>query len=92
MSAYVIAQIQMDDPVEYQKYVSGFLPIFTRDGGEIIVTTKEECAVMEGQWAYPSTVVLKFPNVDEAQVWHDDPEYVDLAKHRHRRQKRISLS
>ena len=30
MSAYVLAQIQIDEPGEYQKYLAGFMPIFER--------------------------------------------------------------
>jgi uncharacterized protein (DUF1330 family) len=37
MSAYVLAQIQIDDPDEYQNYLAGFMPIFERHGGELLV-------------------------------------------------------
>jgi uncharacterized protein (DUF1330 family) len=37
MSAYVLAQIQIDDPDEYQNYLAEFMPIFERHGGELLV-------------------------------------------------------
>jgi len=35
MSAYVLAQIQIDEPDEYQNYLAGFMPIFERHGGDL---------------------------------------------------------
>ena len=84
MSAYMIAQIEIHDPEEYQNYLAGFMPIFQRYGGELLATTKNDTTVIEGEWAYPKTVIMKFPNVDKAREWHHDPEYIQLAKHRHR--------
>ena len=37
MSAYMIAQIEITDPEEYQTYLAGFMPIFQRHGGELCV-------------------------------------------------------
>ena len=36
MSAYVLAQIQIDDTDEYGLYLAGFMPIFERHGGELL--------------------------------------------------------
>ena len=87
MSAYMIAQIEISDPDEYQNYLAGFMPIFQRYGGELLATSKNETTVVEGEWAYPSTVIMKFPNVEKAQEWHHDPDYIKLAEHRHRSAK-----
>ena len=87
MTAFVVAQIQIEDREEYQKYLDGFLPSFARHGGEILATTKNTTEVMEGEWAYPATVILKFPSVQAAHEWHSDPEYVELVVHRHRASK-----
>ena len=87
MSAYIIAQIQIDDPDEYQKYLAGFLPIFERYEGELLVTSRNETKIIEGEWAYPNTVVMKYPSLDAAQNWLNDPEYRALMDHRHRSAK-----
>jgi len=84
MGAYVLAQIQIDDLEEYQNYLAGFMPIFERHGGELLATSKNRTIVVEGSWAYPSTVIMKFPSVEAAQSWCDDPDYKTLAEHRHR--------
>ena len=84
MSAYVVAQIQIDDTDEYQLYLDGFLPSFQRHGGQILATSRNVTEVMEGDWAYPCTVILQFPSVAAAHAWHSDPEYTALAAHRHK--------
>lgn len=87
MSAYMIAQIEISDIEEYQLYLAGFMPIFQRHGGELLVTTKSETIVVEGEWAYPRTVIMKFPSVEKAQEWLHDPDFIKLAEHRHRSAK-----
>ena len=47
MSAYMIAQIDVTDPEEYAKYLAGFLPIFERYGGQLLVTSRCETEVLE---------------------------------------------
>lgn len=84
MPAYMIGQIQIHDPEEYAKYLAGFMPIFERYGGEILATSKSETEVVEGEWAYPRTVIMKFPSIEKAHAWHADPDYKKLAEHRAR--------
>lgn len=87
MSAYMVAQIEIEDPEEYQTYIAGFFPIFAKYGGELLVSTKSETTVIEGSWAHPRTVIMKFPSVDHANRWLDDSDYQALAVHRHRSAK-----
>ncbi len=84
MSAYAIAQIKIDDPEDYQNYLAGFMPVFERHGGELLVTSKCESEVVEGEWAYPGTVLMKFPSLDQARAWKDDPDYKALCEFRWR--------
>lgn len=87
MSAYMVAQIEIDDPEEYKKYLAGFLPIFQRYGGELLATSSCETEVIEGEWAYPRTVIMKFATMEDARNWHHDPDYRALAKYRQRSAK-----
>ena len=84
MSAYVVAQIRIDDPEEYQKYLDGFLPSFELHGGELLATSQNETTVVEGEWMYPCTVILRFPTLAAARNWYNDPDYTALIVHRHR--------
>ncbi len=83
MSAYFIAQIYVNDAERYQRYLAGFMPIFERHGGQLLVTSRNEVEVVEGDWVHTRMVVMKFPSLDAAHAWHDDPEYQALADHRH---------
>jgi uncharacterized protein (DUF1330 family) len=84
MPANVVAQIQIDDSAEYQPYLDGFLPSFERHGGELLASSMRDTEVIEGEWAYPRTVLLKFPSREAAHSWYHDPEYQALVVHRHR--------
>ncbi len=84
MSAYMIAQIRIDDPETYQRYLAGFMKVFQRYGGELLVTSDAETQVIEGDWALPRTVVMRFPDRARALAWHQDPDYQALAAFRHR--------
>lgn len=90
MAAYFIAQIDVHDPDEYKNYLAGFMPIFERHGGEMLATSRSETEVIEGAWAHPRTVIMKFPSLEHAHRWHDDPDYQALAEHR-RRSARTNL-
>ena len=87
MSAYAVAQIEIYDPEEYKKYLAGFLSIFRRYEGELLATSSCETEVIEGEWAYPRTVIMKFPRMKDARYWHGDPDYRKLAEHRQRSAK-----
>ena len=84
MSAYVVAQIQINDPAEYQNYLAGFMPVFQRYGGELLATPKNQTIVIEGNWDYPKTVMMKFPSVEAAKAWCEDPDYKALSEYRKR--------
>ncbi|MEP1208984.1 MAG: DUF1330 domain-containing protein [Rhizobiaceae bacterium] len=84
MSAYVIGQLKINNPGEYQAYLDGFLPSFERHGGELLATSSKETRVLEGKWALPRTVLMRFPSLAAAQAWYEDPEYQALCKIRHR--------
>ena len=56
------------------------MPSFLRHGGELLATSRAETDVLEGSWAKPRTVIMRFPSVVKAKAWHSDPEYKELAK------------
>ncbi len=84
MPAYVIGQLDIQDFDGYQAYLDGFMPSFLRHGGELLATSRAETEILEGSWAKPRTVIMRFPSVEDAKAWHEDPDYKDLAKIRHR--------
>jgi uncharacterized protein (DUF1330 family) len=86
MAVYIIAQINIHDRAEYEKYSAGFLDVFARHSGELLVVS-EEPTVVEGEWPYTRTVLIRFPSADEARRWYESPEYQAIAQHRFRAAK-----
>lgn len=84
MSVYVIGQLDVFDREAYQAYLDGFMPSFIRHGGELLATSAQPTEILEGSWAHPKTVLMRFPDAESARAWYDDPEYRALAEIRHR--------
>ena len=83
MPAYVIGQLEIFDPEGYKAYLAGFMPIFERHGGELLASSSAETEVVEGNWDYPRTVLMRFPDLAAAKAWLADPDYRTLAQHRY---------
>lgn len=81
MSIYLIAQIEIHDRDEYNQYEAGFLEIFSKYKGELLVV-EESPTVLEGEWPYTRTVLIRFPDEKEAMRWYKSDEYQMLAQHR----------
>jgi uncharacterized protein (DUF1330 family) len=86
MSCYFIAQINITDREEYQKYLDGYDGIFKKYKG-IVVAVDEFPSILEGKWPYERTVLIRFPDEEEARRWYESSEYQNLAKHRYRSSK-----
>lgn len=74
MAAYVIAQVNIKDPEKFEAYRAQVPATLAKYGGEFIVRGGE-MEVLEGAWAHPRCVVLRFPDVESAKAWHASPEY-----------------
>jgi uncharacterized protein (DUF1330 family) len=86
MPAYVIALEVIEDRKEFDKYRAGVHDILNKYNGEIIVSN-ENFEVIEGEWPYTKTVVIRFPSVEDAKRWYEAPEYQHVAQHRFRSTK-----
>jgi uncharacterized protein (DUF1330 family) len=82
MPAYVVAQITITDRTRYEEYQAGFPEVFAKYRGELLAVD-ESPRVVEGEWPCTRTVLIKFPDADEAERWYSSPEYQAIAKHRH---------
>ncbi len=83
MSCYFIAQINIHDPEEYEKYLDGYDEVFGKFKGEV-VAVDDSVTLLEGEWPFGRTVVIKFPNQEELEQWYRSPGYQKLVKHRHK--------
>jgi uncharacterized protein (DUF1330 family) len=77
MSAYFVATYNVSDKDGFAKYNPGSMGIITqtlaKHGGEVVVAG-HDCTVLHGENA-DVKVILKFPSVEAANAWHDDPDY-----------------
>lgn len=74
MPAYIIAEVSIHNPAEYEDYkklTPGSLKNF--QGKFIVRGAKTEC--LEGDWNPERMVVLEFPSVALAKAWWASEEY-----------------
>ena len=76
MSAYVIVEIEVHDPVRYEAYKSMVPPSIAQYGGRFIVRGGE-ITPLEGGWDPKRLVVIEFPSAERARAWWASPEYAE---------------
>jgi len=82
MSAYIIVEIEVTDPVGYEKYKNlAGATVEKYDGKYIVRGGKTE--VLEGDWQPKRIVVLEFPTMKRAKEWLNCEEYREPRKMRH---------
>ena len=75
MSAYVIANIRISDPVQYEEYKRLSTIAINAYGAQVCVRGGE-VTVLEGDWQPDRVVVLKFASVERAKAFYDSPQYL----------------
>jgi len=74
MAAYLIAEVDVHDPVAYEEYKSLAATAVTAYGGEYIARGGA-AELLEG-WPRPQRVVIiRFPDMAIVRAWHASPEY-----------------
>ncbi len=74
MSAYIIANVRVTDPVQYEIYKKLSSHAMAVCGAEVCVRGGA-VEVLEGDWQPDRIVVLKFPDLAAAHAFNDSPEY-----------------
>ncbi|HEX5492716.1 MAG TPA: DUF1330 domain-containing protein [Candidatus Udaeobacter sp.] len=83
MPAYIIVDIEIQDPVGYEQYKKLAGPTVEKYGGKYIVRGGNT-EVLEGDWQPNRIVVLEFESAQRAKEWLSCEEYRDPRKMRHR--------
>ncbi len=76
MPAYVIADVDVKDPVRYEDYRRMVLPTITAYGGRFLARGGP-VDTLEGPWPPKRLVILEFPSVERAKAWWSSPEYAE---------------
>ena len=74
MTVYVLADIDVTDPVRYEDYKALAGPSVAQYGGRYTVRGAR-VVVLEGEWPTGRFVVIEFPDEQAARRWYDSPEY-----------------
>ena len=74
MSAYVVVNCEVTDPVRYEQYKQVAAAAVAQYGGRYLVRGGTT-AVLEGDWQPKRVVILEFPTFAAATVFHQSPEY-----------------
>ncbi len=74
MAAYVIADVTINDPVEYEAYRKLTPASIAAYNGKFIVRGGQT-ETLEGDWQPGRVVVLEFPTLAVAKAWWASDEY-----------------
>jgi uncharacterized protein (DUF1330 family) len=79
MAAYVIANVEVLNPKDYETYRAMVPATIAAFGGRFIARGGK-VDVLEGTWKPNRLVILEFPDADTARRWYDSPEYAEAKK------------
>jgi uncharacterized protein (DUF1330 family) len=74
MPAYVIAETDVHDPEQYERYKAASPSAIAAAGGRFLARGGE-LVVLEGDWQPERLVVLEFDDLQAARRWFDSSEY-----------------
>ena len=86
MSAYVIVDIQVTDPVGYEEYKKLAPPVVAAFGGKYLARGGKT-ETLEGDWLPKRLVILEFESAERAKAWLNFAEYRAPRQLRHQTTK-----
>jgi uncharacterized protein (DUF1330 family) len=72
--AYIVADVEWNDPVKIEEYSRLAYPTLVAAGGKMLAAT-DQAEVIEGRWEPGILVLIEFPTAEDARKWLDSPEY-----------------
>ena len=83
MPAYLIADVDVTDPVGYADYTRDIVATVQAHGGRYLARGGRS-AVLEGDWTPRRLVLIEFPSAEALRAWYESPEYAPLIALRQR--------
>ena len=77
MTAYVIFDVDIRDPVRYQKFMTGVKLALEAAGARYLARGGEH-RVYEGDWMPRRLVLLELPSIDAWEAFNNGPTYQGL--------------
>ncbi len=81
MPAYVIVEIEVTDPVQYEAYKKLSPAVVAAYGGRYLARGGKT-VTLEGGWDPSRLVILEFDDVEHSTTWWNSPEYAGPKKMR----------
>jgi len=82
MTAYVVVDIRVTDPIGYEEY-KRLAPAAVELYGGKYIARGGKTETLEGDWSPPRLVILQFESSEQAKKWLNSPEYSEARKMRH---------
>jgi len=82
MSAYVIIEIKVHDPVKFEEYKKKAPASIAAYGGKYLVRGGP-VETLDGSWAPERVVLVEFPSLARAREWYGCEMYAEAIKLRH---------
>lgn len=73
-SAYILANVNVQDPAAYEEYKRLSTIAMKAHGAEVCVRGGKT-EVLEGDWTPDRVVLLKFPSMEQAKAFYASAEY-----------------
>lgn len=86
MTAYIVVDINVTDPIRYEEYIKLSPPTVELYGGRFIARGGRT-EILEGDWSPSRLVILQFESIEQAKTWLNSPEYSEARKLRHQTAK-----
>jgi uncharacterized protein (DUF1330 family) len=86
MPAYLIADIEVTDPVGYDEYKKRVPAVIAVHGGRYLARGGAS-EVLEGTWRPKRSAIIEFPNLASMKAFWESPEYQPLREIRERSAK-----
>ena len=81
MLAYLVAQIDVQDPAGFEEYRTRVAPVVEAHGGRYIVRT-DQVELLEGAEPRGRLIILEFPSTEAAQSFYRSADYAPLLRQR----------
>ena len=82
MTAYIVVEVEVTDPTEYQTYSKQTMATLEPYNGKFIVRGGN-AETLEGDWQPKRFVIIEFPGIEQAKAWYNSPEYTAIIGIRH---------
>jgi uncharacterized protein (DUF1330 family) len=79
MPAYVVVDIEVQKPSEYERYKELAPPSIKKHGGRYLARGGAT-EVLEGSWQPKRLVILEFPSLEKAKAWWASSDYAEGKK------------